>query len=176
MEKKITSKNTSVNKRVPAIAKLIEKNVDMNMVRDLGIYDLGCGKYPEYLANWCYERNIPYIGEDKHQFDGTYSGRLAYAMDCHPIAVSSNVLNVLPDRQRIEYMDELLSVGSFGMPSWVFITVYEGDKSGNGKYGKDSYQANLKTIEMLIWLECTYPQYTWERHGKLIFAHTWISD
>lgn len=169
-ERKVTSKNTSINKRVPAIAKLIEQTADMKTIENLGIYDLGCGKYPEYFAKWCEERNIPYIGEDVHQFKGIYSGRFAYAMDCNPVAVSSNVLNVLPDRQRIEYMDELLSVGSCGRPSWIFITIYEGNKSGDGKYGKDSYQANLKTADMMLWLECTYPQYIWMRKGKLIFA------
>lgn len=176
MEKKVTSRCTSINKRVPAIAKLIERNVDMKMVEDLGIYDLGCGKYPEYFSDWCTKRNIPYVGEDKHQFDGVYNGRLAYAMDCHPVAISSNVLNVLPERQRIEYMDELLSVGTYGKPSWVFITVYEGNRTGDGKYRKDSFQANLRTVDMLLWLECTYPKYTWERKGKLIFAHTWAHD
>ena len=171
-ERKVTSKSTSINKRVPAIARLMEKKWILTELKMRGMYDLGCGKYPEYLAGWCEERNIPYIGEDKYQFGGMYSGRFAYAMDCNPIAVSSNVLNVLPDRQRIEYMDELLSVGRYGKPSWVFITVYEGNRSGEGKYRKDSYQANLKTTDMMIWLDCTFPQYKWERRGKLIFAKT----
>lgn len=169
-ERKVTSKNTSINKRVPAVAKLIEKYADMKMIETLGIYDLGCGKYPEYFATWCDKRSIPYIGEDEYQFAGVFDGLYAYAMDCHPAAVSSNVLNVLPEIQRIEYMEDLLSVGSCGHPSWIFITVYEGDRSGNGKYREDSYQANLKTIDMLMWLEFTFPEYDWKRRGKLIFA------
>lgn len=173
MERKVTSKNTSINKRVPAIAKLLEKNVASYILQE-GLYDLGCGKYPEYMAKWCEERNIPYIGEDIHQFTGIYSGRFAYAMNAHPTAISSNVLNVLPPHQREEYMNELLSVGAYGLPSWIFITVYEGDRTGKGKYGNDSYQANMKTEDMKRWIESVFPQYTWERKGKLIFCTTGI--
>lgn len=168
----VTSKNTSVNKRVPAIAGILEKNVAMFLLEERGIYDYGCGKFPEYFAEWCEKRNIPYIGEDKYNISGVYNGRFAYAMDAHPCAISSNVLNVLPPSQREEYMNELLSVGTYGKPSWVFITVYEGDGTGNGKYGNDSYQANMKTKDMLKWLEESYPQYNWERRGKLMFCKT----
>lgn len=170
METKVTSKNTSVNQRVPAIAKLMEENVSRYLLEDRGIYDYGCGKYPEYFADWCEERNIPYIGEDKYNVKGVYTGRYGYSMDPHPCAVSSNVLNVLPPMQREEYMNELLKVGTYGMPSWVFIAVYEGNRSGIGKYGRDSYQANMKTGDMEMWLRKVYPQYKWERRGKLIFC------
>lgn len=168
----VTSRNTSVNKRVPAIAGLLEKNVTKSILEEGGIYDYGCGKYPEYFAKWCEERNIPYIGEDKYNITGVYSGRFAYAMNAHPCAVSSNVLNVLPYQQRKTYMNELLSVGVYGIPSWIFITIYEGDRTGKGKYGNDSYQANMKTEDMKKWLESVFPQYKWERRGKLIFCKT----
>lgn len=168
----VTSRNTSVNKRVPAIASMLEKNVARFILEEAGIYDCGCGKYPEYFAEWCEERNIPYIGEDKYNISGVYSGRFAYAMNVHPCAISSNVLNVLPPHQREEYMNELLSVGTYGMPSWVFITVYEGDRTGHGKYGNDSFQANMKTEDMRKWIENIYPQYKWERKGRLIFCKT----
>lgn len=169
----ITSKRTSINKRVPAIAKFLEKNVSKDILMN-GIYDLGCGKYPEYLSNWCSERSIPYIGEDKHQFTGVYNNEYSSAMNKCPCVISSNVLNVLPDYERILYMNDLLSVGvRGGYPSWVFITVYEGDKSGVEKYGRfgDSYQANLTTFDMLTWLEKTFSDFKWERKGKLIYSN-----
>lgn len=172
MEMKVTSRKTSINKRVPAIASLLEKNVAKYVIEEGGIYDLGCGKYPEYFAEWCERRNIPYIGEDPYNISGVYTGRFAYAMNAHPCAISSNVLNVLPPIQREEYVNELLSVGTYGIPSWVFITVYEGDKSGIGKYGNDSFQANMKTEDMKDWLQTIFGQYVWERKGKLIFCKT----
>lgn len=58
MEMKVTSRNTSINKRVPAIASLLEKNVAKFVLEEGGIHDLGCGKYPEYFAEWCEICNI----------------------------------------------------------------------------------------------------------------------
>lgn len=165
METKVTSKNTSVNKRVPAVFGLIEKNTDTRLLRRYGLYDYGCGKYPEYAGKWAEEREIPYTGQDPYNHEKEYYNKI-YAYRSRWFAVSSNVLNVLPETQRIDYLEDILE----DYPAGMFITVYEGNKSGIGKYRKDSYQANMKTAEMLEWLIKIFPQYRWGRRGKLIFV------
>lgn len=147
MEKKVTSKNTSVNKdRVPAIYSKLSK---------LGVYgthmfDVGCGKWVRHIKAYAKENGIctywhgfdPYNQSKKHNekirelaFEELFS-------DNPNVLVSSNVLNVI----KVGRGDYLQSIFRRMKPiDELYITVYEGDKSGIGRLtSKDCWQENRK--------------------------------
>jgi len=150
MAQKITSANTSINSlKLPKIFnqinwdKLTEDYIKKNGITITAdkspiILDYGAGKYTAHIRKvcadhgWGYVAYDPYNGSDKDWDKKTPS-----------LIVCSNVLNVIQD-------DDILN----DIHEWIYnrkipylITVYEGDKSGNGKETKkDCYQRNDKII------------------------------
>lgn len=128
MKQEFTSANTSINsKKLPAIYKMISDLVTEND----NVIDFGCGKY---FDNY----NLPanYHGYDPYNRPNSEELNIKY-----DVALCSNVLNVIMEKEvRRQLLEDLKHIAKR-----VFITVYEGDKSGKGKKTKeDCYQLNRK--------------------------------
>ena len=131
MNQMYTSANTSVNSsKKPKIYNLISIPCNANVI------DFGCGKY---FDNYKFDFNCvgydPYNRPDEDVLNKTYE-----------FAVCSNVLNVISEiEQRLNVLRKLKDLA----PT-VYITVYEGNKSGNGKVSKtDCYQLNRRACDYI---------------------------
>ena len=128
MEQKYTSANTSINsKKLPAIYRMVSGRINETEK----VIDYGCGKYfDSYNLPENYHGYDPYNRPEKSELNTKYN-----------IALCSNVLNVIMEREaRYNLLNTLKNLADK-----VFITVYEGDKSGKGKTTKnDCYQLNRK--------------------------------
>ena len=161
----ITSKNTSVNsKKLPAIYNRLNwdalrehwsKLTKFN--RTPIVLDFGCGRYTDHIEHFLATKGFIYKGYDpfwksyKENYDALSSE--AYIVIC------SNVLNVILDEETFNNIQRYIRDFSFLAPlgkTWVkepsfyFITVYEGDKSGIGYITKpDCFQRN-ETLDNYI--------------------------
>jgi hypothetical protein len=141
----ITSKDTSINKtKVPVLfKKLVEHRLlDWHTIN----LDLGGGKYDnatEYLKNHYVTSFVldPYNRSEEHNnkvLDYLKFGKF-------DSVTLSNVLNIIKEP---EVRAELIKNAYYYVKSGgsIFISVYEGDKSGIGKQtGKDKWQENRRT-------------------------------
>jgi len=144
VEQKITSAATSVN-QIPAVYKLLNDN----LVRPEFFWayvddtlDYGGGKYDTLSAelaklkvrNWVYD---PFNRSEDH--NKLVRRMLSIRPADH--AFCSNVLNVIKEpgvRQEV-----LRDIASMTDPlGWVFITVYEGNRSSRGRITTKGWQAN----------------------------------
>ncbi len=145
----VTSANTSINKsKMPAIYGKIR--VDMERV-----LDYGCGRYTEHLYNFCksnYAAFFPYDPYNQPQWKNEISCKLLKENPA-TVGIMSNVLNVIDSEDAIKDAIEH-AVSMIRADRFLYITIYEGDRSGVGKYtSKDSYQRNMRTkdyIPMLV--------------------------
>lgn len=123
---KFTSKDTSINsKKLPAIYKMIAGRVTENDT----VIDYGCGKYfDSYNLPSNYHGYDPYNRPNEEELDIKYN-----------VAICSNVLNVIMEREcRLALLNNLKNLANK-----VFITVYEGNRSGKGSQTKkDCFQLN----------------------------------
>ena len=148
MNQTITSKNTSINSvKLPSVY----NKIDFSKFGDLQVLDYGCGKFDNT------KHFIENIGGSWYGYD-PYNRTEAENMECKDrwfnCIICSNVLNVLSDT-RLVY-DVLRNIFDYIWYSRqkVFITVYEGDKSGVGKMTKDDcYQRNERTAEYLYMVQ-----------------------
>lgn len=162
---KYTSAETSINsKRVPAGFKKI-----MFLPNSLNL-DYGGGKYDtatEYLATMG-ATNIIY---DPFNRSEDWNKRAIYACIDSGGADSCtlfNVLNVIMEKWvRISVLHKIRRYLKKGAP--IYITVYEGDKSGVGKVTCKGYQMNAKTEEYLEEIRMVFPNAV--RRGKMIICH-----
>jgi hypothetical protein len=131
----ITSAKTSI-KQVPAIFKKVNFS-GINL-------DLGGGKYDEVQNYFDREgincQNLVYDplnrSEDHNQsvLDKVKTERI------HTVTIS-NALNAIKDK---EHRLKVLRLASQANPIYCLITVYEGDRSGEGKETTKGYQLNRK--------------------------------
>lgn len=145
--KTITSKNTSINKdRVPAIYSKLAKQG----VYGTHIFDIGCGKWTRHISQFAKKNAMCAYWHGYDPYNKTKSHnekivKLAFEelfSDNPNVLISSNVLNVIKVGRRgylqsifrrMKDIDEL------------YITVYEGDKSGIGRMtARDRWQENRK--------------------------------
>ena len=133
MEQKYTSANTSINStKLPAIYSKVKEVGDPT----ISIIDYGCGKY---LDNYKAKVNCELSGYDPYNRpDRTVLNKR------YNIALCSNVLNVVKERSiRDLILRELRRLAPL-----VYITVYEGNRSGVGKVSKeDCWQENRKLAD-----------------------------
>lgn len=148
MEKKITSKNTSINRdRVPAIYSKLAKQG----VYGTHIFDIGCGKWTRHIKKFAKDNCMcaDWYGFDPYNQDKLHNARVneivenEYFFNNNPnVFISSNVLNVIKDGRR-EHLQSILR--RMKAIDELYITVYEGDKSGIGRMtSKDCWQENRK--------------------------------
>lgn len=138
MIQEITSKNTSINSnKLPAIYNKIDFSKFGNR---FNILDYGCGKFNngrDYIdslgGNWW--------GYDP--FNRTETQNMLCYSNYYDCIICSNVLNVIADNRIIYYILNRISDFIVYRKQAIFVTVYEGDKSGVGKITKkDCYQRN----------------------------------
>lgn len=129
----ITSANTSINKRVPALFKKVQwKDGTVNL-------DYGCGKYPEYARDYVTEKGVLNVSYDPYNYRKTED---IYSRFKYDTITLSNVLNVIESEDtRWRVLLECLYLLKEG--GKLYITVYEGDKSRVGRETKaDCWQEN----------------------------------
>jgi len=133
MKQKYTSADTSINsKKLPAIYRMIKGRVTENET----VLDYGCGKYFD-------DYNLP---ENFHGYDPFNRPNETELNRQYDVALCSNVLNVIMEKEiRLDLLRTLQKLADR-----IMITVYEGDKSGEGKETKeDCFQLNRKKKEYL---------------------------
>lgn len=149
---KITSKNTSINK----LAAFYKKAVKAGIIGEQTIVlDYGCGKNLEYLSKFADENNFAVIGFDPYHLDDEANKTaLHHASLKHVDFVAcNNVMNVLQD-QDLKLLVLKLQVIRLKYKIPVYFTVYEGDKSGQGRETKkDCYQRNNKATRYVEYLK-----------------------
>jgi len=131
----ITSAATSL-RQVPAIFKKVDFSFGTNL-------DLGGGKYDEVQAYFDYQeyecQNLVYDPFNRSEEHNQAVLDKAKWEGCDTVTIS-NVLNVIKDKK---HRLELLKLAAqYECP--VYITAYEGDKSGVGKETTKGYQLNRK--------------------------------
>lgn len=136
MEQKYTSKNTCIN-----TVNMIYKK--MPFIPGCRILDFGGGKYDTNTDFMKEKYNAHVYVYDKYNRDGRHNERVIAEMrQCAPdCIVCSNVLNVIMED---EVIDEILAdIASFHAAT-IYISVYEGDKTGIGKETTKGWQRNQK--------------------------------
>jgi len=134
----INSKLTSINSnRLPRLYGYLNRMVGLD---NKTVLDLGCGnpKTQELLRNSFPNTRLILI--DKF-WNGTGLNTRAYKAACKyqpDLVVISNVLNVI---DQDEDMYDLLSSAAM-MKAPIYITIYEGNKSGVGEETSRGYQRN----------------------------------
>ena len=149
MNQKYSSANTSINStRKPKIYNLVSIPQNANVI------DYGCGKY---FDNYEFDFNCvgydPYNRPEEDVLNRSYE-----------YAICSNVLNVIAEiENRIDVLEKLKNLA----PT-VYITVYEGNKTGKGIMSKaDCYQLNRRSCDYIpeIVHVFGYGNVKWNRKG-----------
>jgi len=161
-----TSKNTNVNV-LPAVANLVEKKFGWRSgTRNL---DIGSGRYNKLTAYLQGKgvSNLPY--DPYNRPDATNRATLASVAELRAnTCVLSNVLNVI-ETPEMRHRLLLLAKRFTSTTGHVYITVYEGNRSGKGCLSKhDCWQENRRTADYVDEVHTVFRHV--QRFGKLIVA------
>lgn len=165
VDQEFTSKETSINNsKLPAIYNMV------NFPKGATVLDYGCGRYDNALE---YLESLGCIayGYDPYNRTAEHNAEVVKAIRANggaDIVLNSNVLNVI--KEPAARRTVLKNIKKLVKPSGkIYITVYEGNGSGEGKQSKkDSFQLNRKTADYLEEIQEVFPDAT--RKGKLIVA------
>jgi len=168
----ITSANTSINKtKPPAIVKLVEKIGGFK--RGQSVFDYGCGKYPDVTEKAIQGKTrVRYAGYDLYNRTQEENDKACREIPegCAHVVLLSNVLNVIHPRA-IQAVTAIRAQEKLRIGGTLYITVYEGDKSGSGRMTKeDCWQENRKTEDYMPMLRDIFGEENVTRKGKLIIA------
>lgn len=155
-----TSARTSVN-MVPALFKKVPAFGKRNL-------DVGGGKF-DTASKWLADNHDckNFVYDPYNRSDGHNQKVLKQTEKGVDTITISNVLNVIKEaRFRREVLELAASRCKEGTK--VYITVYEGDKSGSGKETRCGYQLNRRTQDYVKEVSRFFR--TVERRGKLIVA------
>lgn len=139
------SKNTSINKCLPALYKKLDNLYLCGQLATAdidAIIDYGCGKYPDYVKQWCADRDKVLFQYDPYwEIDRLFNPEKKNPKTF--MLCLSNVLNVC-----VDWKDVLKNAINFPWtpvegPHLIVIKVYEGDRSREGKWTNKGYQQNL---------------------------------
>ena len=145
MKQEFSSANTSINStKLPAIygkinwEKVREKWYEIHEeVSWPFVLDYGCGRYTDHIKAFLASHSIDLIRYDPYWGSDWDWDKVEPA-----VIVCSNVLNVIKEDENIQEI--VNTITKYNKP--YFITVYEGNKGGEGKVTKDNcYQRNQKT-------------------------------
>ena len=148
MAQKATSAKTSIN------SKKLPKLFSLGIIEEAStILDYGCGKYTEHIAEFCEsELGSTYYGFDPfNQTPEQNDASLWKVLGEQNVTVTcSNVLNVIDDDETlVNILERMRKLGDR-----LVVTVYEGDKSGKGRYTQyDCYQRNMKLKQYIPYLQ-----------------------
>lgn len=157
----ISSANTSINRRLPALFGKLPDNI-----RNCQMLDYGCGKYPEYVRKWAEERGISLTSYDKYN----YPCDNWYREHGYDVVTLSNVLNVVNSwRIRWDIIQDCFDCLRDG--GQLYITVYEGDRTGTGRRTKsDCWQENRRLKDYLFEVGRIFGQGNAKIHNGTIIA------
>ena len=168
MKQTFTSRQTSINSgKAPAIYGM-KRAIDTMTGKN--VIDIGGGRFDtakEAARKYSAVVSIydPYNRSEAHNREvigGAYD-----------VAVISNVLNVIDSEAARRDVVQL--AGS--KADTVLITVYEGDKSGNGRQtAADSWQENRSTADYITEIAAALPSWNVQRFGKLIQARREVTQ
>lgn len=168
----VTSAATSLN-QVPALHKSTPVRLYLESLHpsERIIVDIGAGRYSEKASNYVRETyHAAYFPSDKYNLpdetnrlteDLINSGNL-------PCALCSNVLNVIDDESEVSRVILSAATATLHRKGKAFFTVYEGDKSGIGKYTTKGFQRNAKTEAYFPLIRHWFTNV--EKRGKVIIA------
>lgn len=162
----LSSAATSINDRLPAIIGLMEKYGVTWTGAD--VLDYGCGRFPGHVAHYALDHGARGVRSyDKYNSVNMGYGRPAVGAD---VVILSNVLNVINSAAvRASVLRECYRRLYATPGAAVYVTVYEGDGTGDGKQtGPDSWQENRRTASYMDEIHGAIPDAMVERHGKLI--------
>lgn len=143
IKQKYTSANTSINTINGAYKKIVGK-----YPVGTSILDVGCGKY-DSNKEFANQNGFAWFGIDPYNRteeynDGTIESMYDYT-EYPSIIMLNNVCNVIAEDDIL--MEVLGQVYDYaGDDTDIYITIYEGDKSGIGKVTTKGYQRNDKLI------------------------------
>jgi len=154
-----TSAKTSVN-MVPTLFKRVTEFGKLNL-------DIGGGKF-DTASEWLLEnhgcKNLVYDPYNRTATQNSYALRHAHDLDTITV---SNVLNVIKEKERRAAVLDMTA--HYASPDTkVYITVYEGDRTGKGRETRCGYQLHRKTEDYIKEISEFFE--TVERKGKLIIA------
>lgn len=168
------SKNTSINNRLPRLYKSLEKLTicgDAVLPQIESIMDFGCGRYPMHVAQWAKNHSI-----NVHQYDPYWTinsyhhnsdSRTNLDGEIWALCIS-NVLNVVTDWSEV-MLSGIEAVPLPEGPQLIVCTVYEGDRTGEGKHTSKGYQRNEPIETYLGYCRTFFVEYHWFiRDGLLI--------
>lgn len=142
---KITSELTSINSLNGAY-KLIEGKYPVGTL----IFDYGCGKYNTNRdfatkCGYCWFGYDPYNRTKKENMENI--NHVRERRNAPDIVMLNNVLNVIDNANSINGILSDIYYNYAGDNTDIYITIYEGDKSGIGKVTTKGYQRNEKLIK-----------------------------
>lgn len=158
MTQTYTSAATSINSvKLP----VVYRRIDIQPGDE--ILDYGCGRYVDHIREYVHERLGMWDGYDPFNYPTDIPEDFRY-----DTVVCSNVLNVIDsDSVLHEIVGELAR--RLRKTGTCYISIYEGDKTGNGRPTKaDCYQRNERTREYLPLVRRWFDNV--EIHGNVIVA------
>lgn len=129
--------------------------------------DIGGGKY-ELLTKWLAERGVTNLVYDEFNRSKEHNQSVLRKVTGQKADTGSifNVLNVIPSREEAL---AVLQVARDYVAGAIFISVYEGDRSGVGKETRDGYQHNRVLADYLPLVRSVFPDA--RQTGILIVAN-----
>lgn len=166
MKQNFTSAATSINRdRLPAVYGRIRLETGDHVL------DYGCGRYTDHIRAAL--PTADYMPYDPYNQPSTVNlattRRVNYLRGIHePVTVvCSNVLNVIDGDAEIRDICRNIAAIVRTTGGKAYITVYEGDRSGNGRQtGPDQYQRNQRLSEYLRFIPDSVRAYT--SHNMII--------
>ena len=142
------SKHTSRNQIAAGFKKVNWNGITSN-------FDLGGGKYNK-STNWLKKhRGVINFVYDPYNRSQEYNDFTYTSSKLSESTTIFNVLNVIPTRKERK---EILEFAKRENTKYIFITVYEGDKSGCGNFTRDGWQNNKRLKDYLPEVKKIYSQ------------------
>ena len=143
----IDTSKTSRNQVAAGFKKINWENVKYN-------FDLGGGKYDK-ATNWLKKHRgiINYVYDPFNRTKEHNEIALIKSDLCETTTIF-NVLNVIPSKKERK---EILLLAKRKNTKFIYISVYEGDKTGIGKKTRDGWQNNKRLKEYLPEIKKIYP-------------------
>lgn len=148
MAQTFTSSATSINStKLPAVFRKAALSAPV-------VFDYGCGKYTDHIRSAIPDKDyLPFdpFNQSDDVNRNSYGSLLHYISTGNRVdVVCSNVLNVIDDDKVIEQIAGVISWIVSRSGGTAYITVYEGDRTGNGRQtGSDQYQRNAPLRDYL---------------------------
>ena len=139
-----TQQYTSANTSIATLNRIYKILPNMGYNENSIILDYGCGKYDKN-KDYAIENNFEWVGYDPYNRSEEENNKtIQLIKEIEPdIIVCSNVLNVIKeDSAMMNVLNQIYNYAANNTD--VYITIYEGNKSGVGSETSKGYQRNSK--------------------------------